>query len=350
MGDLFDYLAWRGDLSLSQDPLNEVDGMILSELAYINFPRLGQDLSLNQAALSWKNKEPEDILPPGYKLRDPAYKLLDMAGASDRFGPIVVKNFVEEVSEEEESQFGALTYYHEGAPLFIGYQGTDLHCLGWKEDLGLSYLPFIPAQEKARAYLEAQIKEDPRPLVVGGHSKGGNLAIYAVAFAKEEVQDQVRLVYNYDGPGFQPGVLEEPGYKGILGKIRTIVPQESIIGLLLSRLEEPRAIYSKASGLDQHMGYTWEVEKNHFVSTWLSQEALDNQKKIQTLLDRLDLDQRQAFTDALFTLLGDSEEDLIVGTTSYNLSKVRDVISGFKNLDSQGREILGQIVKSLISL
>ena len=40
MADLFDYLRWRGDLPLTQAPLNPVDNLILSNLSYIHFDGL----------------------------------------------------------------------------------------------------------------------------------------------------------------------------------------------------------------------------------------------------------------------------------------------------------------------
>ncbi|MDO5037358.1 MAG: DUF2974 domain-containing protein [Tissierellia bacterium] len=354
MTSIFNYLQKPQLKTFDQDPLNEVDGLIFCELAYVNFGALAkrlenpQDLSLTQAAKAWiKNPQP-DFLPPNYLLRNRAYRLLRLAGASRRFGPVQVKNFLEDLSPEEESQFGAVNFYYKDQPFFVAFQGTDLHALGWKEDLSLSYLPLIPAQKKALDYLEDQVKKDPRPLSLGGHSKGGNLAIFAGIFAKKSSQDQIIRIYNYDGPGFQPGVLEEPGYRRILGKIRTIIPHKSTIGLLLYRLEEPQSIYSRGGGLIQHLGYFWEVEEKAFKPYPLSQEAKDNQKRMEAFLDQVSLDQREAFTNILFRLFGDEKKDLVLERPPYNLKKIRDLMASYQGLSQESKDCLFQVLASYI--
>ena len=37
MADISDYLCWRGDITFEQDPFNDVDNLILAQIAYVDF-------------------------------------------------------------------------------------------------------------------------------------------------------------------------------------------------------------------------------------------------------------------------------------------------------------------------
>ena len=37
MANIMDYVAWRGDLSFLESPFNEVDNLILTQIAFIDF-------------------------------------------------------------------------------------------------------------------------------------------------------------------------------------------------------------------------------------------------------------------------------------------------------------------------
>ena len=64
MGTLFDYVNWRGDLTFSEAPFNEVDNLIFSLLSYLNFsgivPKEHSDaaIPIKAAANSFLSKTP----------------------------------------------------------------------------------------------------------------------------------------------------------------------------------------------------------------------------------------------------------------------------------------------------
>ena len=64
------------------------------------------------------------------------------------------------------------------------------------------------------------------PLYLGGHSKGGNLAMYA-AIREQTIQPAITRVYNFDGPGFRPSFYERYDCTAILDRIHTYVPKDS---------------------------------------------------------------------------------------------------------------------------
>lgn len=327
MSDVHDYLYWRGDLSFEQDPLNEIDALIFSEFSYIDFSKVAPErlkegtLTIKEAASLWDEADPEDFMPTGYLHHEKAYEILTLAGDSNRFEDIIIASDVKEVSIEDESQFGVTSFHRNGKPFFIAFEGTDLRSLSWKEDLQMTYLTAIPSQSKAVDFLNEHFKKYPQAVSMGGHSKGSNLAIYAGIFVDEDFQHYIEKIYSFDGPGFTKNLLQAKAYKQISERIYSFIPQESIIGLLLHKLEEQTVIYSKASELEQHDVYSWEIKGRQFIPSELSDDALEIQLAINKLLDALSLKDRELFSEALFTIIGDGEDDFITGDRSYTFQK-----------------------------
>ena len=129
----------------------------------------------------------------------------------------------------------------------------------------MSYQTPVPAQRSAAEYLRDAARRRRGRLRVGGHSKGGNLAVYAAAHTPQPVQARLEAVYNNDGPGFCAGALDETGYAAVRERIRTFVPQTSIVGMLLDHEERYTVVRSRQVGLLQHDPFSWQVEWPDFV-------------------------------------------------------------------------------------
>ena len=351
MSDVHDYIYWRGDLSFEQDPLNEIDALIFSEFAYINFSKVAPihlergDLTIKKAAKLWKEANPSDFMPTGYLHHAKSYEILTLAGDSKRFKDLVIASDIKELSLEDESQFGVTTFHRNGQPFFIAFEGTDLRSLSWKEDLQMTYLPAIPSQSKATQFLNKHFEKYPHPVYMGGHSKGSNLAIYAAIFMREEFQPYIKKIYSFDGPGFTKNILKTKTYEQISDRILSFIPQDSMIGLLLHKLEEQTVVYSKATEVMQHDVYSWEIKGNQFIPSQLSEEALHIKVAINELLDTFSLTEREMFADALFTIIGDGEDDFIVGNRSYILQKIPAMIREYRELNSESKRILLKVLK-----
>lgn len=351
MNNILDYLYWRGDLSFGQDPLNEIDAIIFSEFAYIDFstlaPTMLEDgqLTIKEAAKLWDEANREDFMPTGYLHHEKSYEALTLAGDSTRFGNILISKHVKDISVNEESQFGVTTFQRNDEPFFIAFEGTDLRSLGWKEDLQMTYLPAIPSQKKAVDFLKQHFEQHPQRVSIGGHSKGSNLAIFAAIYVGEKYQSLIDKVYSYDGPGFPKDMLEEENYLQLENRIQSYIPQDSLIGLILHKLEEARVIYSGASEFEQHDVYSWEIKGNHFIPGELTTSARDIQKMMNELLDELSLEERENFSETLFTILGDGEDDFIRGDRKYNLQKIPEMIKEFRDLDQEEKKNLFKVLR-----
>ena len=351
MSDVHDYIYWRGDLSFEQDPLNEIDALIFSEFSYIDFNKIAPKhlqkgtLTIKEAAKLWEDADPLDFMPTGYLHHQKAYEILSLAADSTRFKDITIASCLKEVSVEDESQFGVTTFHRDSKPFFIAFEGTDLRSLAWKEDLQMTYLTAIPSQNKALNFLNYYFKTYPHPVSMGGHSKGSNLAIYAATFIEEKYQPLIRNIYSFDGPGFPKNMLSSKKYQRITNRIHSFIPQDSIIGLLLHKLEEQSVVYSKATELGQHDLYSWEIKGAQFIPSQLSHEAIEINLTLNELLDELSLEERKLFTDTLFTIIGDRKDDFITGDRKYLLKKVPEMIKEFTALDAKSKKILFKVVR-----
>ena len=311
MADIFDYLDWRGDLPMDRVPPNPVDTLILSELSYIGFdtlvpPGFQEPVTLAKAAEGF-------LALPDWEKRVRVKKdgeLIAACAGTERFGGLELVFYQNEFLPEEESQFAAVTWLLPDGDAVITYRGTDLTLTGWKEDFNMSFQDSVPAQEKALRYLEAFARVHDRGIYLAGHSKGGNLAVYAAARCQPELQTRLRAVHNHDGPGFRGTMLDDPGYRAIAGLAQTFLPQSSVVGMLLEHEEPFTVIKSRLVSLLQHEPYSWEVLGAGFVRV----DDVDDGTRflndtVRTWLAGRSLQERNEFVDAVFELLTLGEID-----------------------------------------
>ena len=273
MANLLDYLDWRGDLTLEQAPFNEVDNLILAELSFVDFngivppPGEGDSVPLHQAAEAFFDTIPAgETIDMGVLVPAAIPDMLRKMAVSRRFRDMKLNCFVSWLDTEKAEQFAALTIETGDGLLYLSFRGTDDTLAGWKEDFLLACLPEIPAQKMAVQYVRDVARQYPRKrLRLGGHSKGGNLAVFAAARCSPTVRKRILTVYNNDGPGFTKYMIGDPGYNAIVPRIQTYIPQSSVIGMLLEHEEPFIVIRSKSVGIMQHDPYSWEVEGPNFL-------------------------------------------------------------------------------------
>ena len=262
MTTLFDYLSWRGDLPLSADPFHEVDGVILARFTYMPFHRVLQRDSLTPTTVEAVCRALlalPDIETAVRRRGDT--DLLRALVESPRYKGMVLTAYADRLDAESQTQFSAITVKLEEGHYCVAYRGTDNTLIGWKEDFNMAFICPVPAQLSAVKYLERIAAGTDGALMLGGHSKGGNLAVYAGAFCSEAAQQRIELVYNFDGPGFDQKILDQAGYEAICPRVRTFVPQSSVVGMLLGHEEQYTVVHSQETGLTQHNIYTWDVER-----------------------------------------------------------------------------------------
>ena len=311
MADMFDYLLWRGDIPMEAVPLNPVDTLILSELSYIDFDGLVPEDFLHPVPL--RVAAEAFLALPDREDRVRVKKDLDLIAAcaqTARFGGLRLVFYRSELLPEQQSQFAAVTWLLPDGGAVITYRGTDLTLTGWKEDFNMSFQESVPAQEKALRYLEAYARAHRGPVSLTGHSKGGNLAVYAAARCQPELRARIVFAHNHDGPGFHSAMMADPGYREALPKVRTFVPQSSVVGMLLEHEEPYTVVRSRQLSLLQHEPYSWEVLGGDFVRM----EELDENSRfldrtIKTWLAGTTMAERNAFVDAVYELLTLSQTD-----------------------------------------
>ena len=266
MGNLFDYLTWRGDLTFTQDPPNAVDALIFSTLTYVGYGEMAEWSPEKAASLRECAEEFFALENPENRVRSKKdMELLRSAAATVRFGQCGLCLYRSRFLPEQETQFAAMTFLLDDGSMFLAYRGTDNSLVGWKEDFNMTFQQTIPAQRLAQEYIRETALAHTAPMRVAGHSKGGNLAVFAAARCSPTVRKRILSVYNNDGPGFTKYMIGDPGYDAIVPRIQTFIPQSSVIGMLLEHEEPFIVIRSKNVGIMQHDPYSWEVEGRHFL-------------------------------------------------------------------------------------
>lgn len=346
MADMFSYLKWRGDILLTQLPLNNADALILSVLSYVRFDEIVPGEMDTSITLTAAAEQLLALPDPNTRSRVPNdLELLKAAAATERFGQIQLTHYQNTFIPEEDTQFAAVTFLLPDGTAFLSFRGTDSSLVGWKEDFNMTFQDSIPSQRLAKEYTELFAFAAKVPLRLGGHSKGGNLAVYAAAKADSTTQDRILQIFNHDGPGFIEPMVSDPGYLAIVPKIHTFLPQSSVFGMLLERREPVTIIRSSQVGLLQHDPYSWEIMgKDFLVMEELTPDSRFLDRTFTTWLAGMGREERSAFFDTLFDLL-------MVGDTSRprDIMRPQNLRAYFKTL--KGDETMRRtIVSELISL
>ena len=288
-----------------QKGFNELDALALSYLSYFRFPsrftalRSNEGMKLRDLNLA----EHYEMYFSGTFDAKSSKELFRNMTSSPRYRDVTVKYVTEKLDEAREKQFAALCFELVPGTLAVSFRGTDTSFTGWKEDFNMSFTFPVPSQKEAKKYLE-KVAGDSDRIYVMGHSKGGNLAVYAAMMAREDVKARIKRIYSLDGPGFPEEALKSREFRSILARLVKIVPQSSIIGLLLKNPARLKIVKSSSLSLFQHDPYTWIVEENSFKeASKLSSEALKFNRKIDAALSTMESEERRMFVDTLFEII-----------------------------------------------
>lgn len=354
MGNILDYLQWRGDLTFAQSPFNEVDNLILSCFSYVNLDDITavqNERGLTLAALAeeyFKIHTEEELKADKSFIRHVPFMMRDMA-QSRRFRESVIRNYVNEIVTEEEQQFSAVEILLEDGSTYAAFRGTDDTIVGWKEDFKLCN-GIIPAEERAAEYLDRIGKASSRMLRVGGHSKGGNLAVYAAAKCSKEVRDCIIEIYSNDGPGFTRGFLEEGNTREISSRIVRIIPEFSVIGMLLAHDKDPVIVASSQKGILQHDGLSWEVMGPSFVrEKKLNKRASSFNEILHKWIDDMEESGRAELIDELFAVIEASGYTNISEIQEGGLKSLQAMFKRFEKSSSESRIMIQELIGALFS-
>jgi hypothetical protein len=355
MASIFDYLAWRGDLDFNVSPFNPVDNIIFTQLSYLTLdgivPGPQEETSISIAlavrVFNEKLKSPEGIKLTSIFKDDP--KLISALGASRRFGNCQLFGYINHIDTNREIQFAALGIYTSDDLCFIAFRGTDSSIVGWKENLNMCFKEVIPSQLEAVKYLEKMAARIKGPLRIGGHSKGGNLAIYAAANCSKKVQKRITDIYSNDAPGFHEKVISSEGFLAIKNRIRSYVPQSSIIGMFLGQGHKNIVIKSSQTGLLQHDLYSWEVTHNdlvHAEKTTVGSQFVN--KTLREWMDNFDNVPREQFIEALYQILSVSDVKSTLDFEVAWFATACRMINSLKHIDVPTKKLLRKVIAELL--
>ena len=351
MGNIMDYISWRGDLTFAQSPFNEVDNLILACFSYVNLDRIPavtrqKGIELKKLVKEFKKLHTiKELEADKSFIRLAPFMMFDMA-ESVRFGNCVIRNYVNEIVTEAEKQFSAVEIVLDDGTSYISFRGTDDTIIGWKEDFNLS-TGVVPAQERAVEYMQWISDKASGMLRVGGHSKGGNLAIYGSVMCKS-VHDKILEIYSNDGPGFSKEFQESPETAEMMPKIIRIIPEYSIIGTLLEHEKQPIIVASTSRGLLQHDGFSWEVQGPGLVRRdSLNKTALRFIEILHKWIDGMDMEQKRLLIEDLFATLQASGYENLSEVQSGGLKSLAAMV---KRLDKFAPESRGMMQELLTAI
>ena len=353
-GTILTYLEEQGKKTFRELPFGEVDALILCQFAYLKFDGLVPGLEDGEDTVSLAELAVHPLRESLFS--DERYEkvnreLFHGMAKSRRFAGMRIWGYVNLIEKEWETQFSAITVFLGDGGTFLAFRGTDESIVGWKEDCNMALLSPVPAQRCAIQYLKMAAEGFEGPFSVGGHSKGGNLAIYSAMNCSKEVRDRIRWIYNMDGPGFRREVREKDAYDGVRGRIIKILPHSSFIGMLFEQDANYRVVESKSLGLFQHNPYSWIVKDDHFVEArdvYKGRKFLD--KAINEWILALSQEQIKTFVDTLFGVLEASEAEDLIELSEDKKRSMLGMVEAMKDLDEDTRRGMGEMLKALFEI
>ncbi len=351
MGNIMDYISWRGDLTFEHSKFNEVDNLILACFSYVNLdgiPAVAEQKGIELKNLTeefMKLHTMEELEADKSFIRLAPFMMLEMA-ETNRFGNSVICNYVNEIVTEAEQQFAAVEIVLEDGTSYVSFRGTDDTIIGWKEDFNLS-TGVVPAQERAVEYVRRVSENTPGMLRIGGHSKGGNLAIYGAVMCKE-AHEKILEVYSNDGPGFSKEFQELPETEVMMDKIIRIIPEYSIIGTLLEHEKDPVIVASSSKGLLQHDGFSWEVQGPALVRRdSLSRTALRFIAILHKWIDGMDMEQKKVLIEDLFATLQASGYENLSEVQSGGLKSLAAMVKRVEKFAPESRGMMQELLVAI---
>lgn len=352
MANIEDYIKWRGDLSFEQSPFCRVDALVLCQISYLNFDRLLPDydfsaeMKLSELAEIFENsRDFKKRSETGLLINRKTAPFFLQVARTRRFENIRITGYVSKIDLTIEEQFAAASYKLPDRTNFICFRGTDDSIVGWKEDFNLATEKEVPAQKDAVEYLEKAAKNLKGKIRIGGHSKGGNLAMYASAVVDKKISERILCIYNNDGPGFYEARVKSPEFVRIAEKVESCYPQFSIVGMLFQHIGKQIFVESDEIGVMQHDPFSWHIMGKDFVIL----ENNDYGSKFfhntfNEWISKLEPARREIFVDTVFKIIESTDAKT---NTELELNFARNsvkVLKAINKLDPEMRKICKETV------
>lgn len=346
MGNIISYLKWRGDIGFLERPFCNVDNLVLAELSYFDFSGIVPNdehsvLVSDIAEQMCHRKLTSDIsgLPADF---------ISAFVNSRRFRTARLSHFVDMFDEVSQIQFSAIHIALEDGTTYIAFRGTSDAIVGWREDFSMSY-QIMPSQKQAADYLKQTMTDSQMQYRIGGHSKGGNLAIYAAISCPKKLQEQMINIYSNDGPGLCPDIIDIHAYQEIRNKIVRISPQFCLIGKLFEQDHVDFIVKSSISGAGAHEGFSWEIEGDQFILCEnFSEDSLFYNDIFHTWIVSADMEQRAAFTRDFFDALEAGGAKSISEITANGMDGIEAILISLIRSEHKTKIVLGKLFHSAL--
>lgn len=354
MGNIVDYIHEYGKYTFTQEPLNEADSLVLCQLTYLNYGPFVPGLEKRNVPVSIRSiyDHPDrDRILDDYWYRENNKELFAAAAESKRFGSLKMNFYVNIINIEDETQFSAITYILEDKNVYIAYRGTDATIIGWKEDLNLAFSKPIHSQYLSVEYMDRVAGYIAGSFYAGGHSKGGNLAVYAAMNCSSRTRRKLLHVYNNDGPGFRPEIRQMGNYDAIADRVSKFIPRSSVVGMILEDHSDYEVVESKGVGLLQHNAYSWKIEGQKFVRARnVSNGKMLRDASMNEWILSLSEEEAHAFIDTLYEVISASEASNVFEFSADLKKSTQNVIEAAKGVDKTTRKGILKTFRSFFDI
>ena len=354
IGNIIEYVHSYGFFDFEALPFSAVDALVLAQFVYIKIDGLvdGVKADSNPVTLKEMAQHPEaERLFADTRFEENNRALFYAMCESKRFGEMKCLYCADYICVENETQFMAVTCILSDGSVKVLYRGTDETIIGWKEDFNMAFQYPIPGQQSGRRYLERVAGYISADFDLIGHSKGGNLAVYAAMHASEKVQQRIQHIYNLDGPGFRTEVYSMGYFEKIADRIVKIIPRSSIVGMILENHGEYKVVDSKSIGFLQHDPFSWLIDRIDFV-------YVDHIDKTHRVMDEslnawvmsLSTEEVSGFVNTLYQIVSASEATDLISFTKNWTKSLAGMAGAIQNLDEETKNNMYSIMKRLASV
>jgi len=338
-----------GHLSLEEHPFDELDALILSQLVYLpleGFLAPGGTCTIEEAGEYIRENVTVNPLDTFQKKR---YDLFETCAELPRYAYWEISGYASEIDEKREMQFCACTYDLHNGSRCIAYRGTDMTLVGWKEDFNMSYTT-VPSQHEAAEYIRRAAQGHGDILYLCGHSKGGNLAVYASAVTDASTRERIRRVYSFDAPGVDEETLNSRGYQLVSERIDSYLPQSSIVGMLLNYHPVYTVVKANTLAVLQHDTMSWQVRDGAFVKlAGVDRISSITDETVHAWLAGIELEERRFLVDTLYRIVASSQADLVTDMVEDWKESANSMLEAVRGLHADERKKIRQMLRALFA-
>ena len=357
MKNMLDYIKEFGHVSFEERAFSEIDALVLTELEYLPLEKVvpsdenGENFVTVKEIAEYMQEHKQELFDENpMMITEERHEVSQVIADAPRFQSLKFFGVVSVWDKDTTKQFAAVTVEVEPSVRLVIFRGTDETLIGWKEDFLMTYSPLVAAQTDAKEYLAKQASLWGGDLMISGHSKGGNLAIYAAATQEEDVQLRIVDIFCFDSPGLYRSVLETKGYQNIVPLAMRYIPQDSLVGLMLESEVPYVIVKSNATGAMQHSAMTWEIEDGQFIKMEkLTKNSQLNDQTFKKWTESVSDEELELFWNVFFELLFSVGIDTVNDLYGQFMHYVQEFLKAAGNMDEEKRELLTRIALLLVS-